>query len=332
MAKHHTVCLGDETFVAQSGQILLDAAIAGGVDIPHDCRAGRCGSCMTEVETGITLGGESKQRGTVFACQAHVFSDLKINVEALPPVDVVRARLSGLVDLTPDVVELAITPDTPFSYLPGQYCRFTFNGFPARCFSPTAALDGTASDGNFRLQIKRVRQGRISTNLGETIKTGHRLTIEGPFGHGFLRPGLDKRLVLVAGGTGFAPIWSVADAALRENPLRSLLIIVGVRKLSSFYMGQALDLASQLPNVEIIAMAEERQTAFHSVCFGVPQDHVPELSPDDVVYSAGSPVMVDKVGDMASAAGATFYSDPFESALSAEGDWLTRAITWLRVG
>lgn len=332
MAKHHTVSLGEETFTLQSGQILLDGAIAAGVGIPHDCRAGRCGSCMTEIKAGITLGGETRQLGTVYACQTRVFSDLKIAIEAVPAVEYVRASISALRDLTSDVVELEITPSAPFSYLPGQYCRFTFNGFPTRCFSPTAALDGSPSDGKFHLQIKRVRQGRISTNLGEKIKVGHSLTIEGPFGHGFLRPGLDKRLVLVAGGTGFAPIWSVAEAALRENPHRSMLIVVGVRKLGSFYMGAALDIASKLPNVEIIATAEEHQTTFHAVQFGTPAEHVPSLSGADVVYAAGAPVMVDAVGVMAEAAGAKFYCDPFESTASETGDWITRAMTWLRTG
>ncbi len=332
MATTHTVTLGADTFTVQSGQVLLDGAIASGVDIPHDCRAGRCGSCMTELKAGITLGGETRQRGTIYACQARVFSDLKIEVEPMPQVDSVRATVSVLVDLTPDVVELTITPKKSFTYLPGQYCRFTFNGFPTRCFSPTAALDGSAASGSFHLQIKRVRQGRVSTNLGEKIKTGHGLTIEGPFGHGFLRPGLDNRLVLVAGGTGFAPIWSVADAALRENPRREVVIVVGVRKLSSFYMGAALDIASRLPNVQIIATAEERQCEFHSVSFGIPADQVPELLATDIVYAAGSPVMVDFVGERAQLVGATFYSDPFESAAAGAEDWLTRAITWMRTG
>ena len=332
MARYHNVTLGSETFSVKSGQILLDGAIASGVELPHDCRAGRCGTCMTEVKAGITLGGETRQRGTIYACQARVFSDLKIGVEPLPAVDHVRATLTKLVDLTADVVELTITPKTPFTYLPGQYCRFTFTGFPTRCFSPTAALDGSAHDGSFHLQIKRVRQGRISSTLGEKIKCGHQLTIEGPFGHGFLRPDLNKRLVLVAGGTGFAPIWSVADAALRENFQRNLVIVVGVRKLASFYMGQALDLASRLPNVKIIATAEEKQTEFPSVKFGVPADFVPALTSDDIAYAAGSPVMVEAVGAMAEKVGATFYSDPFESAASEQHDWLTRAITWMHAG
>ena len=332
MAKTHTVTLGADTFALRSGQILLDGAIANGVEIPHDCRAGRCGSCMTDVKAGITLGGETRQRGTIYACQARVFSDLNISIDPVPPVVSVRATVTQIVDLTPDVVEVTLKPAVPFAFFPGQYCRFTFTGFPTRCFSPTASLDGSTTPDQFKLQIKRVRDGRVSTKLGTSIAAGHSVIIEGPFGHAYLRPKLDNRLVLVAGGTGFAPIWSVADAALTENPDRHVVMVVGVRKLGSFYMGTALDLANRLPNVEIIATAEEAQNEYHSVLHGVPADHVPQLDANDIVYAAGSPVMVDVVGDLAQSVDAVFYSDPFESADAANEDWLTRAMSWLRTG
>jgi len=332
MAKYHRIELGSDVFSVRSGRLLLDGALESGVGIPHDCRAGRCGSCAIEVCHGTTLGGETGSKGVVRACQARVFSDLKLSIEAIPPSDCVRGTLDECTDLTADVVELAITPQSPVTILAGQYCRFTFNGFPTRCFTPTASLDGRTADGRIRLQVKRVRQGRVSTNLGGKIGAGHRLTIEGPFGHGFLRPNLQNRLVLVAGGTGFAPIWAIADAALRENPLRRIALIAGVRKLSSFYMGRALDLISRLPNVDVTATAEEHQTEYCRVRFGDPLAHIPQLLKDDIIYAAGSPAMVKSIGDQAADIGATFYSDPFESDATMSEDWLTRAIIWLRTG
>ena len=59
MAKLHKISLGSEMFLARSGQRVLDAALLNGVEMPHDCRAGRCGTCLTRVKTGITLGGET---------------------------------------------------------------------------------------------------------------------------------------------------------------------------------------------------------------------------------------------------------------------------------
>jgi CDP-4-dehydro-6-deoxyglucose reductase, E3 len=332
MAKQHRVTLNGQTFQARSGQVLLDAATVSGTDIPHDCRAGRCGTCVTRVNKGITLGGETMQRGMVHACQARVFSDLDLSVEALPAVSHMQARVASLTDVTADVVELEIEPAARFQLLPGQYCRFTFRGFPERAFSPTAPLDGEETGHNFRLNIKRVRNGRVSTNLGGKIKVGHPLTINGPFGHAFLRPRQSNRIVLVAGGTGFAPMWAVGDASLREHPWREIVLIAGTRELNQLYMLPALELARRFPNVTTIATTETAQDVDPSILRGRPSDHLPRLRSNDIVYAAGAPAMVEAVGVAATAAHATFYADPFEPAGSQAEDWLTKAVSWLRTG
>jgi CDP-4-dehydro-6-deoxyglucose reductase, E3 len=249
MAKQHQIRLHGDVFTARSGQLLLDAALAAGVDIPHDCRAGRCGTCLTSVQRGITLGGETLHRGVVHACQSRVFSDLSIAVEPLPPVTSIEARVTRVVDVTPDVVEVTIAPDQPLVRAPGQYCRFTFRGFPARAFSPTVPLDGRLRGDLISLNIKRVRNGRVSMNLGSRIKRGHQLTIDGPFGHAFLRPGRHNRLILAGSGTGFAPMWAIGHAALSETPLRPIVFVAGARTARSLYMAQALEAAGRFPNV-----------------------------------------------------------------------------------
>lgn len=332
MAKLHRVTLNGETFQARSGQVLLDAALIAGVDIPHDCRAGRCGSCVTGIAKGLTLGGEARQRGMIHACQARVFSDLTLAIEDLPKVDSIAARLVKAVDVTHDVVEVTLVPSRPLTIHPGQYCRFTFRGFPARAFSPTAPLDGEPQGAAIRLNIKRVRGGRVSTAIGDKIKPGHRLTVEGPFGHAFLRTGRTNRLILVAGGTGFAPMWAVGDAALRENPQRPIVFVAGARQLGQLYMVRALEFASRFPNVGVVVTAEEAQDHYPHVRHGRPSDHVPPLTAGDIVYAAGAPAMVDAVGKQAHAAHATFYADPFEPPGGQAEDWVTKAVAWMGAG
>ena len=256
MAKLHKISLGSEIFLARSGQRVLDAALLNGVEMPHDCRAGRCGACLTRVKTGITLGGETRQAGMVHACQAMVFSDLALEVEPLPPVLRVSGTLSKLSELAEDIVEVTIEPSRRLDMLPGQYCRFRFRGFPARSFSPTSSLGALQSDGRIRLHVKRVRGGRVTPSLGNTICEGHQVHIEGPFGHAFLRPGLSNRLVLIGSGTGFAPVWAVGAAALRENPERQMTVIAASRRAAAFYMTPALALISRYPNVKAIATIE----------------------------------------------------------------------------
>jgi 3-phenylpropionate/trans-cinnamate dioxygenase ferredoxin reductase subunit len=332
MAKLHTVVANGARFSARSGDILLEAALASGIDLPHDCRAGRCGTCLLRLRQGRTFGGESRQPRMIHACQARVFSDLTLEYDALPPVERTSARVTRLRDLTSDVVEVTIMPARRLPLLPGQYCRFTFRGFPSRAFSPTAPLDRPAgASRSFRLNVKRVRGGRVSPAFGRLIKVGHRLKVEGPYGSAFLRPGRTQRLVLVAGGTGFAPMWAVADAALRENPSREIVLIAGVRDLKSFYMWPALNRAARISNISVIATAEEPQQAHPAIRQGRPDDHLPRLTTDDIAYAAGAPKMVDSVAKAAEAAQAAFYCDPFEASGQGKerGGWLN-VLSWIR--
>ncbi len=330
MAKLHRISLRNETFHARSGQLLLDAALVSGVDLPHDCRAGRCGSCLTRVRQGITLGGEARQKGVVHACQARVFSDLALEIEPLPPVENTPGKIVRLVALANDIVEVTIALDRKVQLLSGQYCRFSFRGYPARPFSPTAPLTAIADDRLIRLNVKSVRDGHVTPQLGKAIKPGHAVSVEGPFGHAFLRPNLTNRLVLVGSGTGFAPVWAVAVAALRENPARSIVLIAASRKASGFYMAHAMELASQFANVVAVAVIEDLTRDHGLIRAGTAIQHLPPLAASDIVYAAGAPSLVDTVGDAAGAAGALFYADPFEPVVRAAGSWVDMARKWLQ--
>ena len=314
MTIYRNVSIKGRTFRVRVGDVLLDGALANGVDIPHDCRAGSCGTCMVQVVKGQTMGGATHTHGTVHACQARVVSDLEVEVEDVPEIETTRARLTGLRELAPDILELRIAPEKEISFLPGQYFRFTFNGFPARAYSATVALDGRIGGRVIRLNVKRVRGGRVSTAFGTSIRPGHRLRMEGPFGQAFLRPGRRGRLILAGSGTGFAPIWAIACMALREHRDRPIVMIAGARRLSALYMTPALALLARLPNVTIIPTIEEGPSPTPAVRIGRIEAYIPPLKASDIVYACGSPRMVNAVAGCVESAGATFYADPFEPA------------------
>ncbi len=117
--------------------------------------------------------------------------------------------------------------------------------------------------------------------------------------------------MLVASGTGFAPMWSIAAAAMTEQPRRELMFVVATRKLQSFYMHAALCRLALFPNVTIIPVVSERQNVSPAFRTGRPTDFLPPLSVDDVVYASGAPVMTDEVARIARSAGVTCYTDPF---------------------
>jgi CDP-4-dehydro-6-deoxyglucose reductase, E3 len=314
MANYKNVSVKGRMFRVRAGDVLLDGALANGVDIPHDCRAGTCGTCMVQVVKGQTVCGETHTQGMVHACQARVVSDLEVEMEDVPEIDTTRARLTGIRELAPDILELTIAPERSITYLPGQYFRFAFNGFPARAYSPTGSLDGRIGGRVIHLNIKRVRGGRVSSALGTAIRPGHRLHVEGPFGRAFLRPGGKGRLILAGSGTGFAPVWAIACMALREYRDRPLVMIAGARRLSALYMTPALVQLARLPNVTIIPTIEEGPSPTPAVRIGRIEAHMPPLDASDIVYACGSPRMVSALAGLVDSAGATFYADPFESA------------------
>ncbi len=329
MAKQHRVTIGDEAFHARSGQNLIEAAIANGIEFPFDCRAGRCGTCLTRVHSGVALGGQTEQPGMIHACQALVLSELTLEVEPRPPVVAVRGEILRVLEVAEDIVEVTIASERPIDMLPGQYCRFKFRGYPARPFSPTFPLSILYDDGLIRVNIKRVRGGKVTQQLGRSIGARHKVLIEGPFGAAYLRPGLTNRLVLIGSGTGFAPIWAVASAALRENRMRSIVLVAASRKMHAFYMGPSLVMAERLPNVSVVACIGDLGASQGCLRAGEPIDHLPRLTSEDIVYAAGAPSLVMAVGAEAREAGSLFYSDPFEPSHVSQS-WSDRAKAWLQ--
>ena len=313
MPKICKVTLNKETFHANCGDLLLDSAIMSGVDLPHDCRSGVCGTCRVRLVEGNVFGGTEDGSDVIYACQARVVSNLKLVSEPVPEPTSVSAEVAELVRLAPDVVGVSLKLQAPLRQLPGQYCRLQFRGFPARCYSPTYPLEGAPDERRLNFHVRRLPDGLVSSALGHGIGVGHRVKLTGPFGSAFLRPDCPGRIILVASGTGFAPMWSVAVAAIMERPQRELIFVVAARKLRSLYMHAALCRLARFPNVTIIPTVSEPQSVSSAIRAGRPTDHLPILSPSDVVYAAGSPSMTGCVARIAKAAGAKCYADPFTS-------------------
>jgi 3-phenylpropionate/trans-cinnamate dioxygenase ferredoxin reductase subunit len=254
----------------------------------------------------------------IYACQARVVSDMKIITEPVPDTVSMSARVADLVRLAPDVVGVCLELPKPLRYFPGQYCKVQFRGFPERSYSPSYPLEGAPDSRLMYYHIRRIDRGLVSSALGSKIRVGHRVKVTGPLGSAFLRLKHPGRTVLVASGTGFAPMWSIAVAAITEQPQRELVFIVAARKLQSFYMHNALCRLARFPNVTIIPVVSEAQNVSSVVRSGRPTDHMPRLSPNDVVYTCGAPAMTESVARIARAAGAQCYTDPFTSSAKSE--------------
>ncbi|HEY2531044.1 MAG TPA: cytochrome b/b6 domain-containing protein [Xanthobacteraceae bacterium] len=252
-------------------------------------------------------------------------------VEKVPEVGEVSGTVVDLVDVAPDVVEVCVDSPRRLAYLPGQSLSVKFRGFPARHYSPTVPLEWPAEPHLLRFHIGRRPEGRVSSALGRRINRGHRVKMTGPFGDAYFRRKHPGRLVLVSSGTGFAPIWAIAEAAIKERPTRALILIAAARELDSLYMIPALCRLALFPRVMIIPTVLAGQTVTTAVRRGQPTTYLPPLSSADVVYAAGGSGIVRAVEQIAQAAGAACFTDPFLPAADENpGNTLfSRTAQWL---
>jgi NAD(P)H-flavin reductase/ferredoxin len=333
MAKSHTITINGESFAGRRGELLLDAALNNGIEMQYDCRAGHCGSCVVRLVSGQMRGGEGSEPGTVHACQCRIIGDAEIEKAQTSGVRTVEGVLSSLRPLSPEVMEVGIRTDRALPYHAGQYAQLRFEGYPSRPFSITHPLRGNPNSRWVWFHIRRMEEGYVTRLLGKRIKAGHPVQVTGPYGAAHFRPNLDGRLILVGTNTGFAPIWSIAVAALRENPQRKMMIIAGGRSIESLYMGPALVRLARFPNVRVVPCCSSPQTLTKAVKAGRPTDFLPRLLLSDVLYVCGAPQMVDSIKEIAARSGAACYADPFVPTTNetVEESVLARAMGWLAV-
>jgi NAD(P)H-flavin reductase/ferredoxin len=311
MRKPCKVTLDGDAFYVNYGDLLLDGALMSGVELSHDCRSGSCGTCRLRLVGGKVFGGTEEGSNGVLACQARIVSDVRLESETVPEPFSLPARVAALDRLAPDVIGVTVKLQERFDHFPGQYCKLQFRGYPERSYSPTCPLERAPRSNLLYFHIRRFSDGAVSSALGDDIRVGHRVRVAGPFGSAFLRTGHPGRVVLVASGTGFAPMWSIAAAAITETPKRELVFVAAARSLPSFYMHPALCRLALFPNVRIVPVVSEAQGVTSAIRCGQPADFLPRLSQNDVVYTSGAPAMTASVARIAAAAGVSCYTDPF---------------------
>ena len=270
---------------------------------------------------GALIGGVNPDPGMVYTPQDPFFSGISIDAwdERVRPAAI--GRVAEINRLCNDVFEVVLGLDQTPPHQPGQYYNLQFEGFPARAYSPTPALESADPEGSpiARFHIKHIAMGQVSSHLGTAIRPGHKAKLFGPFGSACFEPGKFERLILVSGGTGFAPIWSIADAALIENTDREVVLIAAAAQVSQLYMAPALQIADQCPNVTALAITSEPAAQRTWLRSGDLFQHLPELKREDIVHVAGPASLVRAVGEIAELVGCRMHADPFHATGSSRG-------------
>ncbi len=305
----HNLNINGTIVSAESGETLVDAALSGRILIPHDCATGQCETCRVRIPWGIVDDAGTAYGDTVLACQARVGGDAAITFEEVPPTSTTKGKVEAIEELSPDVVELTVRTRQPLIYRPGQYGKLSLSGFPPREYSYSDPMASDRSPDQAVFQIRRLKNGKVSSALGKSVTVGHRATLAGPFGSAFLRHHDTGPLVLASSGTGFAPMWSLARAVKKAQTSRTLRIVTGVREPQDLYMMPALRWLRDHGTDQISITAEHG--ARGQILSGTADQHLPILTPDTIIHVAGNPQLVGRTKTAALAAEATCHADPF---------------------
>jgi len=222
---------------------LLRAGLRAGLGMPYECNSGSCGTCKVELVEGQIaslrpdapgLGDRDRAKNRVLACQAQPASDCRIKVR-LRPENVphhrpqrFRATLESFHDLTHDLREFTFATEGAPGFLPGQYALFYLPGIAApRTYSMSNVDEG---DGRWQFVVKRMPGGAGTAAMFD-LAVGSALDMDGPYGLAYLRPESPRDLILIGGGSGLAPVLSIARGAVRDKRLdgRKIHVFYGAR-------------------------------------------------------------------------------------------------------
>lgn len=228
--KHTITIEGGPSFAVDAEEdALLRGALRAGIGLPYECSVGGCGACRFDLLSGTMedlwpqapgLSERDRKRGKRLACQSRPGTDCTIKVrcadEHRPPVAPRRhrARLTGKRALTADMTEFSFSTDGPADFLPGQYALLYPPHTPgARAYSMANLANG---QGLWRFVVRRVPGGRGSHALFDAVAVGDALPLDGPYGNAWLRDPATagREIVCISGGSGIAPMLSVATGAL----------------------------------------------------------------------------------------------------------------------
>lgn len=236
-------------FTVEQGESVLSAALRQGYTLPYGCRNGACGSCKGRIASGQVhypsdktdaLEPDDEQQGLALFCQAEPLSDLTIVVREirLPgEVEIKRlpARAMHLDRLSHDVmrIRLKLPATERLQFIAGQYIEFLLKDGKRRAFS---IANAPHEDEFIELHVRHVEGGRFTDYVFAQMKEKAIVRIEGPLGTFFLREQSPRPILMMGGGTGFAPLKGMVEHALRAGIERPIHLYWGVRSLRDIYL------------------------------------------------------------------------------------------------
>lgn len=310
-----TIQPSNHQFQADPDKTVLDAALASGILLPYSCRSGACSTCKARVISGSVEAGHSAahiltpeeiHEGFTLMCQARATSDLVIESREIRLASDIQvrklpSRVTSIQRPASDVaiLQLQLPATETFRFYAGQYVEIILKDGKRRSYSMANPPHASAA---LELHIRHLPGGLFTDHVfgaGATqMKEREILRVEGPFGSFFLREDSDLPVVMLASGTGFAPIKSIVEHMIHENIQRQVTLYWGGRRPADLYMdGLARQWAQELPNFTYIpvisdALAEDGWTGRTGFVHRAVMEDFPSLMGHQV-YACGAPIVVE---------------------------------------
>jgi CDP-4-dehydro-6-deoxyglucose reductase len=310
-----TVQPSGRTFTVERDEAILQAAIRQGVGLPYGCKDGACGSCKSRLLEGRVIHGahqhkalsvEEEEAGFTLTCCAAAQTDVVIEARTVAgagefPVRKMPSRVISIARVAPDVavVMMQLPANDPLRYHAGQYVEFILRDGSRRSYSMANAPHTQNPDKPaVELHIRHMPGGRFTDHVFTAMKEKDILRMEGPFGSFFLREDSDKPMVLLASGTGFAPIKAIIEEMQHKAIARPAVLYWGCRSKADLYLHDwALDMAAQMPNLRYVPVLSEPKpedawTGRTGFVHRAVMEDWPDLSGHQI-YACGVPIMVE---------------------------------------
>ncbi|NMM27521.1 MAG: CDP-6-deoxy-delta-3,4-glucoseen reductase [Glaciimonas sp.] len=306
-----TVQPSGQQFSCDENDTVLTAAMQAGITLPYGCKNGACGSCKGKIVSGSAKHGAHQQKalsteeeanGLALFCCATPLSDLVIEAHEVQsvgefPVRKMPARIAALEKVSADVmlISLQLPANERLQYLAGQYIELMLRDGKRRSYSMANAPH---ADEKITLHVRHMPGGLFTDQLFGTLKERDILRFEGPLGTFFLREDSDKPIILLASGTGFAPIKAIIEHAAFIESKRPMTLYWGGRRPQDLYMHTLCEeWARTLPHFKYVpvvseARAEDGWQGRSGLVHRAVIEDIPDLSSYQV-YACGAPIMVD---------------------------------------
>ncbi|MGQ0525656.1 MAG: CDP-6-deoxy-delta-3,4-glucoseen reductase [Betaproteobacteria bacterium] len=329
-----TIKPSDYSFDVEDDETILESALRDGHVIAYGCRNGACGTCKGRILHGAVdygtyqeqaLSAEDRGRGYALFCQARPLSDLVVECREISAVGDIAiktrpCRVQKMARVAPDVMvlQLRLPANERLQFLAGQYIDILMKDGRRRSFSMANAPH---DDACLQLHLRNYG-GPFSQYVFTRMKEKEILRFEGPLGTFFLREDSDKPIILLASGTGFAPIKAIVEHAIHQGIDRPMVLYWGGRVRSDLYFhGLAESWAHERRLHYVPVLSEARPEDSWSGRTGFVHRAVmadfPDLSGYQV-YACGSPLMVEAAHRDFTAQcrlpDEEFYSDAFTPA------------------